>query len=528
MVVVLQFVSWLADTKRALRCVLFLAMMLLSVAADCADEQAEEEEKLPDNFPEEEVIETDHSVKIDGKRLRYKARTGTIHLEDKKGKATAAIFFVAYEADRFGSNNSSRPITFSFNGGPGSSSVWLHLGVLGPRVVSLDQEGMPFAPPYQLKDNPFSLLDKTDLVFIDPVSTGYSRAVDPDKAEQFHHFERDIESVGEFIRLYLQRNQRWESPKFIIGESYGTVRAAGLADHLMQRHGVMFNGIMLVSSVLDFQTIFFSPGNDLPYVLYLPAYAASAWYHGRLSPELQKLGLEELLEQVEDFAKGEYAAALFQGLLLPQQEKQKIAAQVAAFTGLSPEYVDRAHLRVPLNYFAKELLAEDAKVIGRFDSRYTGLVQDQIVGSMEYDPSYTSISGVFSESLYHYISTELEYKSDLPYQILAKLSWDWSDRYANRYVTVARDLARTMTRNPHLKVHVSSGYYDLATPYYAADYVINHLQIDPSLRQNITVDTYAAGHMMYLHEPSLKKQKADLADFIERAANPNSAPNTRQ
>ncbi len=320
--------------------------------------------------PEEKLVESEHSVTIGGQEIKYKASAGTILLRDEDDKPTASIFYIAYT--REGVETGSRPVTFSFNGGPGSSSVWMHLGLLGPRRVRLAEDGSALPPPYRLVDNEYSLLDETDLVFIDPVSTGYSRAIPPKDAKKFHGLHEDTQSVAEFIRLYVTRNKRWSSPKFIIGESYGTTRAAALSGELSQRLNMNVNGIMLVSTVLNFQTLDFNAGNDLPYILYLPTYTTTAWFHKKLPADLQQRSLPEVYALSEAFAAGEYSSALFSGSSLAPETRRKVVEQYAHLTGLSTNYVDRANLRVSLGRFASELLADENRVIGRYDSRYRG------------------------------------------------------------------------------------------------------------------------------------------------------------
>jgi carboxypeptidase C (cathepsin A) len=465
--------------------------------------------------PKEELVTSQHSVTINGQKLDYTAVAGTILLRDNEEKPTAAIFYIAYTKD--GEKDlARRPITFSFNGGPGSASVWMHLGLLGPRRLLLNEDGTSLPPPYKLVDNEFSLLDETDLVFIDPVSTGFSRAVKPDDARKFHSVESDLRSVANFIRLYTTRNTRWGSPKFIIGESYGTTRAAGLTGELRERQHMDVNGIMLVSTVLNFETIAFARGNDLPYVLYLPSYTSAAWYHKKLPPDLQKLSLTEVMAKAETFAARDYNHALLLGTALPSENRRATVKELARLTGLSEEIIDRANLRVSMSRFAAELLRAENRVIGRFDARYKGYVRDRLAGGMEYDPTMAAVASVFASTFNDYVRAELNYKSDLPYEILSGLNWDWGEQ--NGYLNVAETLADSLTRNPYLRVHVSIGDYDLATPWSAARYTFDHLQMDPDLAKNITLDTYTAGHMMYLNLPDLKKQKADLARFIREAA----------
>ncbi len=464
--------------------------------------------------PKEKFCKTQHTVVIDGQEIAYTAVAGTLILKDEEDKPKASLFYVAYTRDDV-EDVAARPITFSFNGGPGSSSVWLHMGVIGPRRVLMDPEGNPLPPPYTLVNNEYSLLDVTDLVFIDPVSTGYSRAVPVEDAKQFHGVEQDIKSVGEFIRLYTSRAKRWASPKFLIGESYGTTRAAGLSGHLQSELGMYLNGIMLVSSVLNFQSIHFDLGNDLPHILFLPTYAAAAWFHQRLPDDLQQQGLRAVLAEVKAFAEREYTLALMQGVRLPEEERRQIVTQLARYSGLSETYIEQTNLRINIHRFVKELLRDERRTIGRFDVRFKGMDRDAAGESHDYDPSYAIIQGAYTAMLNDYLRSELRFKSDLPYEILTGnvQPWDYS-KFQNQYVNVAETLRSAMTQNPFLKVFVGNGYYDLATPFFATEYTFEHLELDPSLQDHITMAYYEAGHMMYLHQPSLAKLKADLARFL--------------
>ncbi len=478
----------------------------------------------------DQLVQTQQTITLDGHPIEYTVTAGTIVLKeeaektgDKAGesegeKPKAAVFFIAYTRNNV-DNLAARPITFSFNGGPGSSSVWLHLGALGPRRVELaDDVGNLPPPPYRLTDNAYSLLDLSDLVFIDPVGTGYSRTVPGEKAKEFLGFKKDIESVGDFIRLYTTRYQRWLSPKFLIGESYGTTRAAGLAGYLQERHGLYLNGLMLISAVLDFSTLEFHPGNDLPCILYLPAYAATAWYHGKLDRKLQR-DLRATLREVEDFTLNAYAPALLKGTALAPKVRALIVEKVARYTGLSSSYVERANLRVEIMRYTKELLRGQRRTIGRLDSRFTGIDRDAVGEVHSYDPSLTNTMGPYTAAFNDYVRRELHFESDLPYEVLsAKVGQAWSyAEHENRYVNVAETLRQALTINPHLKVFVASGYFDLATPYFATDYTFNHLGLDSSLRDNLTSSYYEAGHMMYIHLPSLAKLKQDLAAFMRGA-----------
>lgn len=489
-------------------------------------EKTEESKEENKPAPKDQIVEVQHTVMISGQEISYTVSTGTLVLKeesektgDKAGesegeKPKASIFFVAYTRSDV-DDRTRRPITFSFNGGPGSSSVWLHLGALGPRRVSMGDAGNLLPPPYGLTDNPESILDVTDLVFIDPMLTGYSRAVVGEKAKEFLNFKKDIESVGDFIRLYTTRYQRWLSPKFLIGESYGTTRAAGLSGYLQDRHGLYLNGIMLVSSILNFGTADFHPSNDLPHILYLPTYAATAWYHQRLDAQLQK-DLHGLLEEVEAFALGEYTTALMKGAALTAKERAAIIKRLARYTGLSADYLDRVNLRPEIMRFTKELLRDQRRTVGRLDSRFTGIDRDSGGEMFEYDPSMSAITGPYTAAFYDYVRRELKFESDLPYEVLNfKANEQWSfAQHENRYVEVAETLRKAIAINPHLKVFVANGYYDLATPYFATEYTFNHLGLDPSLQANISLGYYEAGHMMYVHDPSLAKLKQDLATFI--------------
>ncbi|MEZ0396628.1 MAG: peptidase S10 [Anaerolineales bacterium] len=484
-------------------------------------EEKKAEEKKPE--PKDNLVETKHKVVISGQEIAYTVIAGTMVLkeetpdrekESEGEKPKASFFFVAYTKDGV-EDKSKRPLTFSFNGGPGSSSVWLHLGLLGPQRVVMGDAGALLPPPYGLTDNQFSLLDVTDLVFIDPVSTGYSRPVEGQKAKEFHDFKKDIESVGDFIRLFTTRYGRWLSPKFLIGESYGTTRAAGLSGYLQERHGLYLNGLMLVSAVLDFSTLEFEPGNDLPYVLFLPTYAATARYHGKVR---SRRPLKAFLAEVEKFAFGEYAAALAKGAALSKRQHRLIAERLARYTGLRREYVEQTNLRPVIYRFCKELLRDRRRTVGRLDSRFLGMDRDAAGEFCESDPSMDAIMGPYTAALYDYVRNELKFESDLPYEILNPKVWPWSYAdHQNRYVNVAETLRHAMCANPHLKVHVANGYYDLATPYLATEYTFNRLELEPELRGNVSMSYYEAGHMMYIHRPSLERIKNELTKFIQSA-----------
>jgi carboxypeptidase C (cathepsin A) len=484
------------------------------------DTASSSKDKDKDKEPKDELVETTNTVSVNGVEVRYKATTGTIVIKDEEGKPHVSFFFIAYTSLDH-TNASERPLTFSFNGGPGSASVWLHLGVLGPRRVYLKDDGALPPPPFRLVNNEETLLDKTDLVFIDPVSTGFTRGVPGEDVSKYHGVEEDLESVGDFIRLYTTRNDRWLSPKFLIGESYGTTRAAGLAGYLEDRYGMYLNGIALVSAVLDFSTISFGAGNDLPYIFFLPTYTATAWYHKKLAPDLQA-DQKKALSEAEKFALGPYTLALLQGADLPKADRASVVKELARLTGLSEDYIDRADLRVRAQQFFKELLRKEHLTVGRYDSRITGEDRNSVGESPEYDPSYTTALGPFAATFNDYVRRELKFESDLPYEVLTGKVQPWNFSMArNRYLDIAEDLRQAMTHNPYLKVFVANGHYDLATPYLATRYTFDHIGLPPELRSNVSMGYYEAGHMMYLNTPSRVALKADLARFISSSVPAN-------
>jgi carboxypeptidase C (cathepsin A) len=462
----------------------------------------------------QQPVTTKHSVTINGTKIDYEATAGHLTLMKEDGSPRAKVFFVAYTKTGV-TDPATRPLTFSFNGGPGSSSVWLHLGVLGPRRVLMNDDGTTLPPPYKLVDNDQSWLDMTDLVFIDPVSTGFSRASDEKDAKQFHGYYQDLESVGEFIRRWMSDNKRWSSPKFLIGESYGTTRASGLSQHLQSRYGMYLNGVILVSSVLNFQTIDFKDGNDLPFATFLPTYTALAWYHKKLPTDLQSQSLQSVTDQARAFAMGDYSLALMKGSLLTDAEHTSMVDRIARFTGLSKDYVERSDLRPVIFRYCQELLRDKGLVIGRFDGRYTGTISDLLGESMERDPSHhPTIAGCFSTCINDYLARELNVSTTLPYEVLTGRvhPWDFSNA-TNEYLNVAPSLREAIQMNPALRVWVLNGYYDLATPFGGTEYTFNHMGLPASLRSNISMSYYPAGHMMYLLKESLVQMKKDAAGF---------------
>lgn len=496
---------------------LFISCILFSLPFQLIAEDKQETPKTTESEepkPTEKVVETTNSVKVNGTPLRYKALTGNALIKNEKGNPKASIFYVAYIKDDV-KDASQRPVTFCFNGGPGSSSVWLHMGAFGPKIVQFQDLGYP-KPPYHLEDNPFTLLDITDLVFIDPVSTGYSEAVPVQDSKNFHGVDEDIKSVAEFIRLWTTQNNRWTSPKFVAGESYGTTRAAGLANYLHNNLYLYLNGVVLVSNILDFQAYNFDSANDLPYITFLPTYTATAWYHKKLSEDLQE-DLFKTLKEVQEFAINEYSIALYKGVSLSAEERASVIEKLSRYTGISKEFIDKSNLRLSEARFTKELLEKNNLVVGRFDSRYKGFPVDSGRSSCDTDPSGEVIMGCFTGAFNYYLRNDLNWVSDKEYQII-KSVWPWDYGSAkNEYIHMSEDLRENMIKNPNLKIFVANGLYDLATPFSASIYTVNHLNLNPEIQSNITMQYYQAGHMMYLHRPSLVKLKNDLTQFIKSA-----------
>ncbi|MFL6277786.1 MAG: S10 family peptidase [Blastocatellia bacterium] len=464
---------------------------------------------------DETPVVTKHTININGRTLAYTATTGFMPIKSQTGETEAHIFFMAYTLDNV-ANPTERALMFSFNGGPGSSSVWLHLGALGPRRVKMLDNGEMPPPPYQVTDNPQTWLDQTDLVFIDPVGTGYSRATKPELANKFFGLQGDLASVGEFIRLYLARNGRWASPLFLVGESYGTTRAAGLAGYLIDR-GIAFNGVVLVSTVMNFQTLLFAQGNDLPYILILPSYTATAWYHKRLPADLQRQPLRKVLDEVEAWAASDYTVALGKGDRLTAQERQAVTERLARYTGLDRQFIASANLRVDLGHFDKELLRDQRRSVGRLDSRFKGIDASAVSERPDSDPSNNAIRPPYTAAFNSYVRTELGFKSDLEYYILGGGigRWDWGIN--NGYADTSEMLRNAFAKNPYLKLFVACGYYDMATPYFAAEYTLNHMNLDPAHRDSIRLEYYEAGHMMYIDAGMLAKLKQDVSSFIKSA-----------
>jgi carboxypeptidase C (cathepsin A) len=511
-----QSISKLTVALFSLVLIPFLLFAAGASAHETADAQQEKkaDDKADDEKQDDEAEPsvTHHTVTIAGQEIKYTATAGKMLMKNDEGDSKAHVFFVAYTKDDEQAND--RPITYCFNGGPGSSSVWLHLGMLGPERVKLNDDAQPVPPPHELIANQYSLLDVTDLVMIDPVSTGFSRPAKGEDKKQFHGYDEDLRSVAQFIHDYTTKYGRWGSPKFLLGESYGGLRAAGLSGTLQQRYRMYLNGIVLVSAVVDFQTLAARGTNDVAYVLFLPSYAATAWYHKALSPELQQLPVEQVVAQARKFASGLYHQVLLAGDNVPKGRRQRAIDRMAELTGLSPEYIEGANLRVSMPRFGKELLRSRKRVVGRFDSRYLGIDRDNVGESTGHDPSGSALFGPFTSAMNQYLRDTLKVEEERVYEILTGRvhPWDYQE-FTNRYVSASETLRRSMSDNPYLKVFAACGYYDLATPWYAMQYTRDHLGLAPELRKNFTMEYYEAGHMMYVHEPSLVKLRKDLLKF---------------
>jgi carboxypeptidase C (cathepsin A) len=487
-----------------------------------ADKKAESKKAESKEAPAVPPFVVARSINLAGKTLHYRVTTGMMPIRSPEGEVEAHIFYMAYTVDS-PPEGSRRPLMFSFNGGPGSSSVWLHLGALGPRRVKMLPDGSMPPPPTELVDNEYTWLERTDLVFIDPVGTGYSRPVKPELGKKFWSVQGDIDSVGQFIRQYLSEYSRWTSPLFLVGESYGTTRAAGLSGHLIDQ-GIALTGVVLVSSVLDFRTIIPSRGNDVPYVLFLPSYTATAWYHKKLPGDLQQ-DLPKTLREVEQWTVDRYMTALTKGDGMTPAERQEIIDRLSRYTGISKSFVDQANLRLDQPHFCKELLRNEKRTVGRYDSRLKGIDEKAIDGTPDYDPSEAAVRSAFTMAFNNYVRGELAYKSDLEYRILAGIrQWEWGSAMQG-FPNVTDALRRALTKNPYMKVHVASGHYDLATPYFATRYTIDHLNLDPTVQGRVTTSEYEAGHMMYIESESLAKLKKEVGGFLENALKrPATAP----
>jgi carboxypeptidase C (cathepsin A) len=480
--------------------------------------------QAPGAEPREQTSVTEHTIRVGGQTITYKATSATMLLKNDSGAAIGSIYYTAYTRNDT-RDMSQRPLAFIYNGGPGSASMWLHMGAFGPRRIVTTEAGPTPPAPYQLVDNENTLLDVTDMVFIDPVGTGFSKTVGKGTGKDFWGIDEDARSVTQFIYQYVSRNSRWNSPKYLIGESYGTTRSAVLVNRLQGREGMTFNGVVLISSVLDFETLTFADGHDIGYWLYLPSYAATAAYHHAIP---QPANLAAFLDEARQWAAGPYASALEKGSSLPAAERATVLRQLSAYTGLSQDYLDRANLRVSLGQFSEELNRSKGMVAGRLDSRFLGPEYDLLSEGMEYDPQSEAISSAYMTAINSYLRDELKFPAgDQRYVGGGGVQpWDWNRLPQGRRgggggggffrgaTYVGSDLANALVSNPNLKVEVENGYYDMATPFFATEYTMDHLGVNPTLRSNITLKYYEAGHMMYLHVPDLARLKANVVAFI--------------
>jgi carboxypeptidase C (cathepsin A) len=496
---------------------IFLAIGLMATKCSILNAQIISQttlDSIAETKPEKSV--TKHSIKIDGKLINYTATAGTTILKNDKGESIALFGFTAYTKDGE-PEFSKRPITFAYNGGPGSSSIWLHMGALGPRRVIVNDASLTSAPPYRVEDNQYSIIDVTDLVMIDPVGTGISHPIGKATVKDFWGVDQDIKSVSQFISQYVTDNERWNSPKFLLGESYGTPRSAGVADYLQSTVGMQMNGVIMVSCILDFQLF---SGEDITSVLYLPSYAAVAWYYNKIPNK--PADLETFLQEVRTFAGTEYAAALLKGDQLNETEKQQELTKLSSYTGLSKDYLNKANLRVSPPQFRQELMREDHQMVGRYDARFKGITQDLLREYAADDPQSTQITPAYVASFMNYYYGELKVNKSHAYQVncynAEGFKWDWAHAKNGAGGTVGLntevDLAEAMSKNPNLKVLVFNGYYDLATPFYATEYAFGHLGLDKKIQSNIIMKYFPAGHMMYVNLTSLEAFKKNAAAFI--------------
>jgi len=457
---------------------------------------------------------THHQISLNGRTYAYTATAGRLPLKRGDGKIEAEMFFVAYTLD--GQEASKRPLTFAFNGGPGSASIWLHMGALGPKRVVLQQNGFMPAAPYRTEDNPDTLLDRTDIVMVDAISTGYSRAANLELTKKFLGVKGDIQAFGEFIRLYLSRYERWSSPLFLFGESYGTTRAAGVSGYLAD-HGIAFNGITLLSMAMDFQTLEWNSSNDLPYPLLVPSFTMIAAYHHKLSGDLTA-DLAKTRDEVVRWSQNDYTLALGKGDALSPDEHNKIVEQLARYTGLRPEVIEQNNLRIDVPIFTRELLRDQKLVTGRLDGRFTS--PNPGGNERYYDPAGSALVPPYTSAFHNYLRTELNYKVDMTYRVFAYdqpefEKWDWGNAEQG-FPSTAEGLRAAMIKNPYMKVLVMEGYYDLATPFAAANWSMDHLNLEPKYRQSISYATYSAGHMVYIDRAEHDKMKKDQVEFMEK------------
>jgi carboxypeptidase C (cathepsin A) len=488
-------------------------------ASEPAKEGSEKEKEERFDMTEVAPVVTHHQMTLNGQLLKYTATTGRLPIKRGDGKIEAEMFFVAYTVD--GQDAAKRPLTFAFNGGPGSASVWLHMGALGPKRVVLQSNGFMPAAPYRMTDNENSLLDRSDIVMIDAIGTGFSRAADPEKLKKYLGVTGDIQAFSEFIRMYITRNDRWSSPLFILGESYGTTRAAGIAGYLAA-HGISFNGITLLSMAVDFGTLEWAKNNDVPYVLLLPTYTMIAAYHKKLPAEVMQ-DMARTRQEAEQWASGEYAQALAKGDAITPEERNHVIDQMMKYTGLTRQVIDTQNLRIDVPTFTHNLLLDQKVRVGRLDGRFSG-PDPGGPNDPFFDPAGSATLPPYTSVFNHYLRSDLGYKTDMPYLVFAYdqpgfAKWDWGSAETG-FPNTGTGLRAAIVKNPYLKILVMEGYYDLATPYYAANYTMNHLDLGESFRKNVSYATYESGHMVYIDQSQHVKMKKDVVNFMDKALAP--------
>jgi carboxypeptidase C (cathepsin A) len=464
---------------------------------------------------EERVSVTSHVMRLGGREIKYTATVGTIPIRVDNNQIAARMFFVAYTKD--GEDSRTRPVSFLFNGGPGSATIWLHMGSFAPKHVRMADEGFQPAPPFELQDNENSLIDASDLVFVDAISTGFSRTAPGVSSEQFHGQTGDIRAFGEFINGWLTTYKRWASPKYLIGESYGTIRSAGLSAELQQTHGIELNGIVLISALLTYQTLSPAPNNDVAWAALIESFTADAWYHKRLPGDLQSKTLKQAVDEARTFAWGDYMTALTKGNTLSDAERTAMAGKLARLTGLSPQFILNANLRVSAERFRKELLRDKRLVLGRLDGRFTALDADAAGERQEFDPSNTALQGPYTALFQDYVRNDLRWDTELRYATSGNVRpWTYDQ---NRYMDMTDALRGTMTRNPFLKVFVAIGYYDMATIMGGAEFNFTHLAYDKQVTDRVSYGYYEAGHMIYIRPSAHKALTQDIVKFINASRN---------
>jgi len=494
------------------------SILLLFLLLSFLESYNQEKEMTEKEIPEAEVSKTKQRVTIDGATINLAAHAGTMKLRDENNKPIALMGYTAYFKE---GSSSNRPIMFAYNGGPGSSSFWLHMGVMGPKRISVNDPEFNPPAPYEVVNNEYSILDKADLVMIDPVGTGLSIPVGEAEFEDFWGVDQDIRSISLFITQFLINHDRMNSPKYLLGESYGTFRNAGVMDKLLSQ-GIALNGVIMVSAVFDLRSLMFPPDDDIPYIVHFPTYAATSWYHNKTSH--QESNLEEFLNEVRAFTENEYVSALFQGDQLSESERISIADKLSGYTGLSSDFWLKANLRVKNGEYFQEVLRNEGETVGRLDSRYTGINQDLLSQFADHDPQSLAISPAYIAGFLDYFHSDLKVSKDLIYSITAGrregFKWDWKHQGNSSWgtstaINTGPDMARAMSRNPNMKVLIMNGYYDIATVFYGVEHSIDHLGLPPHIKDNIIMEYYEAGHMMYTHKPSLIKFKKDLDKFVE-------------